>query len=226
VSDQQPFIPAWLDDAGLSVLAFRIYCRILRRGELWESKTRLEKEFGVRNRTLAAAFIELLAGGLITEEQQTGKPSIYRPSAARDHLHSARGHHPLVPHGTTTQCPVAPPPSARGHHKGNSKKETPRRDSKKERDTAAPRPFSSDQFSKAWSDWQQHRKEKRKPLTPMTIANQFKSLEAMGEERAIRAIYHSITRGWEGIYEDRHHAGGDLRKPVDVGTRTADYTEV
>lgn len=64
-----------------------------------------------------------------------------------------------------------------------------------------PLPFSSKAFAAAWADWEQHRKEKKQPLTPLAVRNQFKKLARIGEARAIAAIEHSIANGYQGIYE-------------------------
>ncbi len=62
-------------------------------------------------------------------------------------------------------------------------------------------PFDSEAFGEAWRRWDQHRREIKKKLTPSTVKQQFAELAAMGEDRAITAIYHSIGKGWTGIYE-------------------------
>lgn len=58
-------------------------------------------------------------------------------------------------------------------------------------------------FVAAWGDYEQHRREKGKKLTPLAARNQLKALDAMGEARAIAAIHHSIGNGWTGIFEPK-----------------------
>ena len=85
-------------------------------------------------------------------------------------------------------------------------------------------PFPSEAFSQAWQMWEQHRKEKKKPLTPTSVTKQFEELLAMGEKRAIAAINHSITRGWQGIFEPT----SPTSKPpaiVDTSTRSKGIEE-
>lgn len=62
-------------------------------------------------------------------------------------------------------------------------------------------PFKSSDFAAAWADWKQHRKEIRKKLTPTSVKRQLAKLAAMGEQRAIAALNHSILNGWQGIFE-------------------------
>jgi len=58
-----------------------------------------------------------------------------------------------------------------------------------------------DDFKEAWSKWESHRKEIKKPLTPTSTAQQLKKLATMGKHRAIQAIIESIRQGWVGIFE-------------------------
>lgn len=69
-------------------------------------------------------------------------------------------------------------------------------------------PFEDEDFKSAWEDWIQHRKEKKKLLTPTSTKLQLQALEDMGVERAIKAIDHSIAQGYTGIFEP------DQRKPT------------
>ena len=62
-------------------------------------------------------------------------------------------------------------------------------------------PFSSEAFGKAWEEFQTHRRQIRKPLTPLASQKQLDQLKAMGEVRAIAAINHTIAKGWQGIRE-------------------------
>jgi hypothetical protein len=71
----------------------------------------------------------------------------------------------------------------------------------KEAEKSLTLPFEDTDFADAWKDWVQHRKEKKKPLTPTSIKLQLQTLEDMGVDRAIRAIDHSIAQGWTGIFE-------------------------
>lgn len=61
-------------------------------------------------------------------------------------------------------------------------------------------PFPSEAFAEAWADWQQHRKEKKVPLTPVAVRNQFIILKEMGEKNAIAALRHSMACGYQGVF--------------------------
>jgi hypothetical protein len=55
--------------------------------------------------------------------------------------------------------------------------------------------------SKAWSEWEQHRKEKKQKLTPSTIKKQIKFLGGRADPEIIEIINRSITNGWTGLFE-------------------------
>jgi len=74
-------------------------------------------------------------------------------------------------------------------------------------------PFDDQDFADAWNDWTQHRKEKKKPLTPTSTKLQLQALQDMGVDRAIRAIDHSIAQGYTGIYEPNEQ-GESKQKPI------------
>jgi hypothetical protein len=64
-------------------------------------------------------------------------------------------------------------------------------------------------FTDAWAAWQQHRKELRKPLTPLAIKKQLKFLEAQADPVAV--INQSIQNSWQGLFPFR---GGQPLKPA------------
>ena len=66
-----------------------------------------------------------------------------------------------------------------------------------------PECLQTPEFGDAWVRWQSHRKEIKKPLTPLSAAQQIKELTALGPARSVAAIDHSIRSGWRGIFEDR-----------------------
>lgn len=66
----------------------------------------------------------------------------------------------------------------------------------------------------SWSTWIAHRRELRvKPYTSQGLAQQLAELVAMGPDRALAAIQHSIARNYQGIYESK-----DAPRPAANGT--------
>jgi len=74
-------------------------------------------------------------------------------------------------------------------------------------------PFSSPDFLKAWEDWQEHRKEIKKPLKPTQIEKQLEELQAIGEQRAIAMINHTIAKGWQGLREPESNPRSEADHP-------------
>jgi hypothetical protein len=62
-------------------------------------------------------------------------------------------------------------------------------------------PFSSPQFLSAWDTWEKARKEGGKPIKPTARALQMKKCQEMGEQRAIAALMHSASNGYQGLFE-------------------------
>jgi hypothetical protein len=71
-------------------------------------------------------------------------------------------------------------------------------------------------FREAWGEWEAHRREKKKPITPRSRTMAFKQLAAMGPARAIAAIENSIANGYQGIFEGKTQQQRDTRPPGPV----------
>lgn len=87
-----------------------------------------------------------------------------------------------------------------------------------------PASLDTPEFKAAWGEWREHRKQIRKPLTPMSARKGLAQCEAMGAARAIAAINRSIANGWRGIFEDSNgQATGNARtsQPGSGSTATA-----
>lgn len=74
-----PFIPGWLDDLKLPATAFRIYCRICRRGDCYESLPHMAAGCRMRDPTARRALAKLQAANLITKQSRAGLTCVYRP---------------------------------------------------------------------------------------------------------------------------------------------------
>lgn len=73
-------------------------------------------------------------------------------------------------------------------------------------------PFSSNEFREAWTDWEQHRREIKKPLTSTSVRYQLKDLAALGEAEAIAKLTRSITSGWQGMFDATRKTKPDHRE--------------
>lgn len=81
---KRAFIPAWLDDAGLSTATFRLYCHLRRNadnktGIAWSSYERMGKVCGISRATINRCLTELMSRDLIdkAEKQYFGKSTRY-----------------------------------------------------------------------------------------------------------------------------------------------------
>ena len=90
-------------------------------------------------------------------------------------------------------------PYPTGIGKGNGKDNGIGKSTSKEAEIVLP--FDSPDFLMFWSNWEQHRIEIKKKLTPTTKKQQLAKLAEMGEARAIAALKHSLAGGWQGIFE-------------------------
>lgn len=79
-----------------------------------------------------------------------------------------------------------------------------------------PESLKTPEFAKAWSEWLEDRKFRRKPVTPLAAAKQFESLVAMGAEKAVVSIRESIEHGWQGLFEPKNFKPTKpINEPVD-----------
>ncbi len=63
-------------------------------------------------------------------------------------------------------------------------------------------------FVAVWAQYQQHRKELKRPLTPTATGALLAKLARWGEEKAIQAVRDSIAHGWRGIFEPEPSRNG------------------
>jgi DNA-binding transcriptional regulator YhcF (GntR family) len=73
-----------------------------------------------------------------------------------------------------------------------------------------PESLNNDDFLAAWAEWQEHRKQIKKKLTPLAAKKQLKMLSEIGVSKAIAAIDHSIKNGWQGIFEPKQKNAASL----------------
>jgi hypothetical protein len=73
-------------------------------------------------------------------------------------------------------------------------------------DQPIPDCLNTPEFAKAWTDWQTHRRQIRKTLTPLAAQRQLTTLAEWGADRAVAAIQGSIQAGWTGIFENQRQS--------------------
>ena len=109
---------------------------------------------------------------------------------------------PIVPFDAPNSDTTTPPIVTPRPQEGTLKKVLQRRESKVQTDEESePLPFESAAFRDAWQEWEQHRREIKKPLTPANRRGTLKKLAAMGEPQAIATIEHVVANGWQGLFQ-------------------------
>ena len=81
-----------------------------------------------------------------------------------------------------------------------------------QRGEAAPSLPHHGDFREAWSRWEKHRREIKKPLRPTQTEAQLKKLATMTEARAVAMIDHTIEMGWQGLREGEQVKGSEGNK--------------
>lgn len=71
-----------------------------------------------------------------------------------------------------------------------------------ENTTAIPESLNTPEFIAAWDKWIGFRKEIKKKMTALTMAQQLKDLSKYGPVAACAAIEKSISNGWQGLFPE------------------------
>jgi len=123
----------------------------------------------------------------------------------------------------TQREPKGNPPEPQPQPKEKKKPRPPKKEKKKPRPpktkdvptthTPLPEALESPEFRKAWADWEKHRKEIKKPLTPTSVSRCLNQLAGLGVRKAIVMIDHTIAMGWQGLREPE---GNNHKEETDV----------
>ena len=81
-----------------------------------------------------------------------------------------------------------------------------------------PPTLDTPEFREAWREYIAHRRDLRHRLTPRSARMQLRKLAAIGPERAVAAIEHSIANGYRGIFEPPQAAAAapQRKKPMSL----------
>jgi hypothetical protein len=204
----KPFIPSWLNQAGLSQAEFRVYCCLCSRADnatriAYPSAESIAKDCQMAKNTVWKAIKSLESNRRLIERigKKFGSSTRYKVLSS-----IGANDYPIEPSTSANEIPIEQQPIGANEilqsaqmdsHECNPKNVIQRRISKSE----VVLPFDSELFRTTWKEWQQHRIEKKKKLTPTSERLQLKRMASWGEERAIAAINLSIEKNWEGIFE-------------------------
>ena len=73
------------------------------------------------------------------------------------------------------------------------------------KNTPVPESLNTPEFITEWHSWLKHLFEKAKKPTPSALGKQLIKLQGMGVERAIKALDHSTTSNYQGVFEPTGH---------------------
>lgn len=103
------------------------------------------------------------------------------------------------------------------NHQG---KEPSKKEPSSEAGYTIPLTLKTPQFLKAWEDWKQDRKARKKPMTARAAELQLADLEKWGVEKAILSIRNSIKGGWQGLFEPKQNG---RQQPAPVSEDEIDW---
>lgn len=109
-------------------------------------------------------------------------------------------------------------------HNADQKRGEERRREEKRKETPIPPALDTPDFHRVWSDWQAHRVEIKKALTPTQAAKQLRRLEGLGVDRAVAVIEHTIAQGWQGLREPNGEFKADPASKLPTPEEDANWT--
>lgn len=208
-----------LDDAGLSAEDFRVMAAICRKcgdeanGRQCDSTIRtLGKVCRLHHDTVRKSIARLVELGWVSVIDRPGRTKVHvarfpDPYGFKGGV-SSQGRGMVSREGLFFEG--GPPSGFKGGHPYGFKgtEGIPLREPKKG-NPIVELPFPSEAFKSAWNDWQLHREEIKKKLTPTSIRQQLRNFAEWGEVRSIDAIRYTIGNGWQGLREP-----DGLRTPI------------
>lgn len=220
------FIPSWLNRAGLSKAEFRVYCCLASRADkdtriAWpEAKTIARDCCMAMNSvwpTLKALEDKQLVRRMPKPFAGSNRYQVLEPISAKDAPIEAE---PIEPKDILIEAAQS---DQKAYHQSDQKRYCqsdqkryregkPKNVNQRMQTNKGELPFSSNEFREAWSEWEQHRREIKKPLTPTSTQRQFKNLASIGEAEAIAQLHRSIGNGWAGIFSASSKTKPDHRE--------------
>jgi len=191
------FIPSWLDDLELNLYEFRLYCHILRRGELYGSNANICKICKIERKKLFETIVSLESKNLIKVTRtkgMTNRITALQPSPKTEHLPSPDLDYPPSPN-------LEQEVVRKRNTKDTPIKETPIKEKKQK--PLIVFPFESERFKTTWQAWKDERKERRKPLTKRAIVLQIGRMQGFTENEVITAINLAIEKQWATFYPQK-----------------------
>jgi DNA-binding transcriptional regulator YhcF (GntR family) len=64
---------------------------------------------------------------------------------------------------------------------------------------------ADDEWPELWADWQEHRRNIKKPLTLLSAKQQIKAMDEWGLGASIESLRQSLSNGWQGLFKPKGH---------------------
>ena len=212
--EPQPFIPYWLNEAGLSQSQFRLYCYLASRAGwksrvCWPEISTILLECRMAKGTFRKALNALEAKGLVIRlPKPFGGSNRYRVFSQ-----SGSDEAPCTP-SQSDQSPTYQPDQSATLKKvqmeggestsSNIQKKRERESAEREREQDGDSLFSfslphGKEFEEAWTSWRQHRVEMERPLDTETSTSLLRRLGNYDEDEAVSTLQYTIEMGGTGL---------------------------
>lgn len=194
-----------------------LWCLADKNGRLWDRPQQIKAEvLPYDDADIDKLLSDLRGSGFILRYEVSGRGCIQ--------VINFEKHQPLTSWEKTTSAEVPPMKNFRRTSLGLQDEKEPRARagvstvqnsteqirSEEEALRAESPPFTGSKFREALKGYEQHRKEKRTPLTATARKALYKNLAAWGESRATAALIYSTVQGYTGCFEEK--ANGNDRE--------------
>jgi len=125
-------------------------------------------------------------------------------------------------HQPTSDRPTSDQQATTNNNGKNKEKEKNKKNTQSDVSIPIPLSLQKPEFQDAWQQWQVHRNEVKRPMTPTSARAQLQKLEAMGPERAVATLNHSITCSYLAIVEPQNKTTQDRHERTQFKPLTDD----
>lgn len=99
----------------------------------------------------------------------------------------------------------------------------PKRKKKADDGPAIPASLDTTAGRQAWDEWREYRRQTRKKLTPIGETKLLSEWAERGATRFVAAVNHSITNGWQGLFEpEGKHGNATHARAISEGRAVGD----
>ncbi len=181
-------------------------------GRCWPSVDAIGRAIGCGRATVKRGLRALKDAGLIKQQRRRQSTPIYQIQEGSNMSHQEQESSNLTSRGLKFD----PQEGSNMSHRTTTIERQPKND-KQEGSSVPPQarkqasvqkfdplavdlPYHSERFRQTWSDFAEHRRKKKAPLTDLASTRILRKLTAWGEDKAVEALDNSIEGGWTGVF--------------------------